>query len=832
MSTSPTVLQSGTRNSIQIGLACSVLAMAIAAAAPAHAQEAQADPAEAQDGTRLDEIIVTARKRTESIDTVPLSITAMTSEKIEERNLKSIEDVASFTPGFYTQQSTNSGFGRNDRTFRQLTFRGIGAVGSNISIGAGGVGFVDGAPVLNSALANVQDIERVEVLKGPQSAYFGRSTFIGAVNYITKDPTDTWTGRAPAEYAEDNLIDMSGAVSGPLNDFASIRISGRYFAKDGQYRTANERRRLGDQSTSSIAVTLLLTPSDNLRIKATYNHFEDDDGPPAQYTIGGKTSGVSNCNRGGVNGAYFCGTVPQKANPALISANLTVTPAIFAGLINNGNNLPANQSFSDYLDEYGLARKADQLSNRIDYTLDSGITISAVTAYHENQVGTLSDFSFRGGINPTNGIAIQTVSTIFGIRNYDWSQELRIVSAQDQRLRWLIGGNYVKAKQMRGTIRSTFFGAILNFGSAAAGAFDQVETPSVFGGVYFDVLPALTISAEGRYQEDKISSHIATNATTFIDVEKTFKSFSPRVTIDYKLTDTSTIYALYSRGNKPGGFNGTDVLSATPAELAQILAQLPIAGTSFDEETLENYEVGIKGSFLDGRLRVALDGYIGRYRGAQVPVSVVVTRATVPPTITTLGPTINIGNIDLKGVEFEAEAIIFPGFRVGATFAYTDTNIKRYYCSECSNILAQNPGIPNGPSIRPDSINYTAAEGKRLPGAPQITYTLSANYEAEVASDLTAYIGGDYIYRGKYYADAANITSSGDSELFNARLGLRKGNYNVELFARNLFDDTSPGIVYTALGPNAAPFSLPSVNGANIALPDRRRVGIRVSAAF
>ena len=269
-----------------------------------------------------------------------------------------------------------------------------------------------------------------------------------------------------------------------------------------------------------------------------------------------------------------------------------------------------------------------------------------------------------------------------------------------------------------------------------------------------------------------------------------------------------------------------------PAELAQILAQLPIAGTSFDEETLENYEVGIKGSFLDGRLRVALDGYIGRYRGAQVPVSVVVTRATTPPTITTLGPTINIGNIDLKGVEFEAEAIVFPGFRVGATFAYTDTKIKRYYCSECSNILAQNTGIPNGPSILANSINYTAAEGKRLPGAPQITYTVSANYENEVANDLTAYIGGDFIYRGKYYADAANIASSGDSELFNARLGLRTGNYNVEIFARNLFDDTSPGIVYTALGPNAAPFSLPSVNGLNIALPDRRRIGIRVSASF
>ena len=97
---------------------------------------------------------------------------------------------------------------------------------------------------------------------------------------------------------------------------------------------------------------------------------------------------------------------------------------------------------------------------------------------------------------------------------------------------------------------------------------------------------------------------------------------------------------------------------------------------------------------------------------------------------------------------------------------------------------------------------------------------------------MTGYIGADYLYRGKYYADAANIASSGASELFNARLGVRKGDYSLELFARNLFDNESPGITYNALAPSNAPFVLPGGNTLRVALPDRRRIGVRASVGF
>lgn len=836
MSISYEIVETNGRKLLHTTMACSVIAIAIATSTAASAQQATAPTSETpavQDNMRLEEIVVTARKRTEKLDIVPLAITAMTSAKIEARNLKSLEDVASFSPGFYTQQSTNSGFGRNDRAFRQLTFRGIGAIGSNISITAGGVAFLDGAPVLNSSLANVQDLERVEVLRGPQAAYFGRSTFIGAVNYITKDPSNKLSGRVSGEYAEDNLIDVSASISLPIASWASLRLSGRYFSKDGQYRTSNERRRVGDQSTKSFSATLLLKPTDRLKIRTFFNHFEDDDGPPAQYIIGGGTAGVSNCNLGGRYGAYYCGDVPQKANPALISANLTMTPAIYNGLILNDRNFPVPFSFKGRLNDYGLNRKADQFSNRIDYTLnDAGLLLTSVSAYHEEHLATLSDFSFRGGVNPTNNAPILTISTAFGIRSFDYSQELRLVSPQSGRFRWVAGGNYLYVKQPTGYVISSFFGAILNFGSRKVG-FNKAETPSVFGGAYFDIVPNLTLSAEARYQADTISGRFAKSATEFItpDPKKTFKSFSPRVSLDYKITPTSTVYALFSRGYKPGGFNGVDLLSAPADERAQILTALPTAGDSFNQERLDNYEAGIKGSFLDGRLRMALNGYIGRYRGAQVPVAVVVDRATNPPTRQTYGPIINIGDVNLKGVEFEGEVIVFPGMRLGATFAYTDSKIIDYYCSECSDIYPQAPGIPPGPSILPNSVNFTIPVGKQLPGTPKVAYTLSANYERKIDNTASIYLGADYLYRGKYFADAANVASSGDSETVNARIGFRKDKYNVELFARNLFDDQSPGIVYGNLAPNAF-FTLPSANTLKVALPDRRRIGIRLSANF
>lgn len=810
-----------------------------AIAAPAHAQTASATPqaaTDAEDNTTLGDIVVTARKRSELIDTVPLAITAMTSQKIEARNLKSIEDVAAFSPGFYTQSQTGTGAGRNDRSFRQLTFRGIGANSTNVGPFAGGVAFLDGSPVLNSSLANVQDLQRVEVLRGPQSAYFGRSTFIGAVNYITKDPTNDWTGRVTAEVAEDNLIDTSLAISGPLiPDVMSFRLSGRHFRKGGQYQTFNSHVPVGSQGTDAISLTILTKPVEGLSIRTFANYFEDSDGPPAQYYLGGKTvrPGGGNCNLGGTGGAYFCGEVPQEANPALISANLNVTPQLYDDLVANVRGFPIPFKYSDYLQTFGLKRKALQLSNRIDYQV-SDYTVSAVSAYHEEKIVTFNDLGFRS--NPTNQF-----STTVGYRDYDYSQELRLVSPTNKPIRFILGANYVKVKQSTSGIIGQFGvpGApftVFNFGPRQVG-YTQAETPAVFGGAYFDIGPKLTLTLEGRYQWDKISAHAATTATTYVDASKTFKSFSPRASLDYKLTPTSTLYILASRGYKPGGFNAASILSQPQFILDQLASTG--AGPVYGQERLDNFEAGVKGSFLDGRVRFALNGYVGRYTNAQIPQpKTVFTTQTGGVTNTgpgapqnTLSPVVSVGKIDLKGIEFEGEAILVPGLRVGATFAYTDTKIKNYFCGECASIIAQNPGYVAGVSPISDSVQVTSTLGKRLPGAPKFSYTLSASYEGKVSEKLTAYIGADYLYRGTYFADAANIASSGAAETFNARLGFRWDNMNIELFARNLFDNQSPSVAYGIFDSELHPAGS-SANTVLIGLPDRRRIGVRASVSF
>ena len=818
--------------------ALSVAVGLVAMATPVFAQDNAAAAAETEDGGKLGEIIVTARKISESIDTVPLAITAMTSAKIEARNLKSIEDVAAFSPGFYTQSQTGTGAGRNDRSFRQLTFRGIGASSTNVGPFAGGVAFLDGAPVLNSSLANVQDLERVEVLRGPQSAYFGRSTFIGAINYITKDPTNTWTGRVTAEVGEDDLVDTSLAVSGPIiPDIIAFRLSGRHFRKGGSYRTSNGQVRVGDQGTDAISLTVLTTPIDGLRIRTFANYFEDSDGPPAQYYLGGKSirPGGANCNLGGTGRGYFCGSVPQTADRSLISANLNVTPQLYNDLVANVRKFPLPFDYAKFVDQFGLKRKAYQFSNRIDYDFgDSGYTLTSNSAYHEEKIVTFNDLGFRA--NATNQF-----STTVGYKDFDFSQEIRLVSPTNKPLRFLAGGNFVKVKQSSSGIIGQFGvpGApftVFNFGAQQVG-FSQAKTPAVFAGVYYDLTPQLTLTTEARYQWDKISTRAATNATTFVRAERTFKSFSPRVSLDYKITPTSTVYILASRGFKPGGFNASSILSQPQF----VLDQLAATGASgvFDQEKLDNYEAGIKGSFLDGRLRVALDGYIGRYSNAQIPqpttvftqqINGVTNRAPGAPQ-NTLAPVVSVGKVNLKGLEFEGEFIVVPGLRVGATVAYTDTKIKNFFCTECAVILAQTPGFVQGTSPLSSSIQATAPLGKRLPGAPKVSYTLSASYEGKVSEGMTGYIGGDYLYRGNYFADAANIASSGASEIFNARIGVRWDRFNIEIFARNLFNNESPSIAGGIFDSELHPAG----SGAStvlIGLPDRRRIGIRASAKF
>ena len=245
-------------------LAGSVAALAAAGAAPAAAQQQAGIAAAGAD------IIVTARKREESLQSVPLAIAAFSAEAIEREGFRSIEDIALQSPGISFRQ----GFGRDaDRP----VIRGM----SNIQ-GAANVGFfIDGVFVTGSvASLNLDNLERVEIIRGPQAALFGRNTFAGAVNFITRKPGNDLSAQARGSIGEDGLREISSFLSGPLiRDRLFAQIDGRYYEFGGQYENAADPEdRLGRQKSLSIGGTLLARPVDNFEVIGRAYYIRDKDG--------------------------------------------------------------------------------------------------------------------------------------------------------------------------------------------------------------------------------------------------------------------------------------------------------------------------------------------------------------------------------------------------------------------------------------------------------------------------------------------------------------------------------------------------------------------------
>ncbi|HWU03097.1 MAG TPA: TonB-dependent receptor, partial [Novosphingobium sp.] len=537
-----------------------ILGFAGAGAAPAFAAPAPA--AEEPANTGLAEITVTARRKEEKLETVPFAVTAFSAAALSAQDTKSLTDIAHNTPGFQFQQQAGGGSGRNDRTISNLTFRGL-FLGNVSPVSQGGLVFLDGAPVINAQFPAMDDIARVEVLKGPQSVYFGRSTFTGAINFVTKDPGFEFGGHLKAMYGTYGSNELSASLNVPVvKDVLAVRIAGSHVYKGGQYHNyANPNEVFGSQKTDSVSLDVLFKPTDALRIKGYFSYQLQDDGPPAQASI---KPGEMNCNMGGTYGAYWCGTLPSSIAPSAISGNYGLTAYAQNQLIGNPNKYVTIFN-PNFLQHGGMKREVWQADVRADYSFGNGMTLTSITAMHSDKTGSILDLDFRDASNVANpyyGVIPGATANVWWLLEYqalvhDFSQEIRLTSKQNSRFRWTVGGNYFWTDYLSGVIYG-----INPYGGGFSATYAQAnpQTPAIFGAAYFDVTPQLTISAEARYQWDKVrqaslsnSSGVALNPP--VRFGKTYTSFSPRVTIDYKFTPSSTAYALWSRGYRPGGFN-------------------------------------------------------------------------------------------------------------------------------------------------------------------------------------------------------------------------------------------------------------------------------------
>ncbi len=511
------------------GILAATVAMSVAA--PAIAQS-----------LAVEEITVTARKRSESLLEVPLSITALTAADIEQSGYITISDLVQAVPGM--TYGSFEAEGRGDSP----SIRGI-SVNTGDPTLQGASTFVDGVyfsgSLFSSLLAN---IERVEVIKGPQSALFGRATFAGAINYITKKSTDEFSGSFNATVAEYDEIQLSGTVSGPIvEDRVGIRVTGGLLSKGSEYRNITNGEEMGDDDIYSLSGALTFTPTDSLDATLSLMYADADFGEATRATT-------------------------PLNNGKLAFPDISVI----------GGNV-------DQLDEPGLTSETFQGSLTVNYDMN-GYTLTSVSSYFNEDTVNQSDgnynpskvpfLSFLCNAGPFVGADCSIFQTVTEREIENVFQEIRLQSPEEEKVNWLLGVSYFDEK----------------FNTARLRNFRQPPTEktsdnlSIFGSVGVELTDAFTVTVDARYQTEDIENlNLDTNGVQ----EDEFNSFLPRVIVEYTPNEDTLLYASAAKGNKPGNFNTT-----APPEFLTV-----------DEESLWNYEIGTKLSALDGALSIQWAGF-------------------------------------------------------------------------------------------------------------------------------------------------------------------------------------------------------------------------------
>jgi outer membrane receptor protein involved in Fe transport len=490
-------------------------------------------PANAQ----VDEIVVTARKRDEALQEVPVAVTAFSEEALLDRQIQSIDDVARFTSGL----SFAKAFGR---TTERPVIRGLGNVLAGVQFGveSGAAYFVDGVYYPGDLQSlNIRDVERIEVIRGPQSALYGRNTYSGAINFVTKSPTDAFAGEGGLRYGQDGEINLDLGLSGPIIDgVLSGSLSGRYYSFDGEYTNIVTGRKVGDEETRAASGVIDWQASDDLRIRSRLSLQQDDDGSRAFFLQsaelnncfpGTRSMGFWNKVTGSTNmNQYFCGEIKRRGNTVALNDGppAGILPVV-AGIPDAGNT----QAWTaDVYNEAvpglafsGVERDLTYASVLAEWDIGgSGWTLSTSLAYRDEdrKTGSDSDHSSVNRIpaaSPTNPSPYPECSFCASEADEarDYSVELRLESPADRRLRWMLGTFLYDQKVDGRDIRFADSGRTATLETGVI-EIDEVENWAAFAMVEFDFTDTLSASIEGRYFEEEKRLFQDTNEVQTIGV--------------------------------------------------------------------------------------------------------------------------------------------------------------------------------------------------------------------------------------------------------------------------------------------------------------------------
>ncbi len=722
-------------------------------------------PAAAQ---QLEEVIVTARRTEEKLQDAPVSVAAFSSAAIARQNIENLTDLSRLTPGLTFEGYSTAAYA--NAVVRGTTQLRNDAADQNVST------FFDGIYLPRQYVADlgVLDLERVEVVKGPQSALYGRSAFAGAINYIPRTPTDAFTARAYATIGTYDRRDVSATVSGPIiGDKLTARIGAGYSEFDGSVKNPSplanrdygdkaSTGRLGGYEKSNFFAQIRARPIEQLEINLSY------------YKFNAINENSSNYRLQATDGALNCGGRLPSGNFRLYCGELTYR---------EGEIDPRG---------YGFTLSSHIFRAAADYKITPDLTLSYLHGQLRADVDSLYNADSSPSIGVRQGAAF--VNTYY--KTPAGSTEM---NSDEVRLRYASGplsltGGYYHQLQRDVDNFSLRYYAVNGLPLAAQtpiltlfltnGALPRTEIDAVFGQVTYRFLDnRASIDLQGRYTEEDKSVRPSPKTTTLL-FQKTFKYFTPRVSVDYKVTPNSLIYVSAARGVKSGGFNNTVFIESQRA---------------YDPDTNWTYEIGTKNTFLDRRLRLNAALFYIDWIGIQTNVAVLGVPAGV------IAPAL-IGNgagVTVPGGELEVDYVVGGGLTVNGSLSYQRARFKDAYVSQRFKDL----GLCVGSTTCPVD---GRAGGNNLPRSPDLQFTVGGSYDREFSDSVKGFVRADFGYQSKQFTDEMGLTYLPARPVANASTGvtMQDGRYEIQLWAKNIFDEkyvTATQAIFSATESQYAP---------------------------
>ncbi|WP_428027252.1 TonB-dependent receptor [Altererythrobacter sp.] len=732
--------------------------MALAAAiAPATALAQDTAGADAADESAGNVIVVTARRREERAIDVPISLTAVSGEELAQRGALDITDVGNIAPNVTLESS------RATNSTLSAFIRGIGQQ-DPVSGFEQGVGIYLDDVYLNrpqAAVLDIYDVERIEVLRGPQGTLYGRNTIGGAVKYVTKRlPQDAYF-KARATYGTYDQAEGVVTAGVPVSDLVRVGASIARLSRGG----------FGDNLTNGLE-----------------NYNKDVWAGRASMELGGYGEPVFLR----IQGDY----TRDKSNPR---GGHRLIPGLNSGAPVLDNVFDTRGALNDPVQDvesYGV-----MMSGEIEFS--DALTLRSISAWRKDSTDTPIDFDALPAVD------LDVPGSYF---NEQLSQEVQLLWDDGGALTGLLGFYYLDAKAdtlFDVRIFTTFPGL-----TAFTEADVDTETYAVFGDFTYDLTDQISLSVGGRYTWDERTASILRQnylgggspifggagvpfgapSTDFTGSRK-FKKFTPRASISFMPTPDHNIYASYSKGFKGGGFDPRGVGANAPAASPGNPTDAEVASfLSFRPEEVDSYELGYKGSLMDGRVNVAVAGFYADYTDVQIPGSVACSVGGLP---TFCGIVSNAGKASFKGIEFEGSARLGSGFSLSASAGWIDAKYDEYI----TNI----GGVPTD-----------VAQHRKVQNTPEFTGSGTISYNMPLG-DGDLYMGATASYRSKTnqfelpnpYIDQGGYALVDASVVYKA-----PGNrWSIGVFGKNLFDKEYKTSGYTFVATDPVTGAIPL--GAN-----------------